>query len=367
MKPQKILVTGEQLFLNRHRLLFDSLATHVEQLDCLAIGHLYEPRALRRVVRLAYCLSTGTSLSNSDGFFKNAKAFATRSKRIEKRIQQLESKPDLVLHIFALCCPFWEESDIPYAIYLDYTMALSARNHPPFAPFRSERGLSEWIDCERKAYRQAKYIFTMSNVVKSSLIEDYDIDASKITVVGSSGNRQEIEKSAKVFGSKQLLFNGSDFDRKGGVLVLETFKKLRQILPDAKLVIIGKDLNIDEDGIDNPGIIKSTSELRDLFLGSDLVFAPALCDPFPTFILEGMTYGVPAIVSDKDGMPEIVKHEQSGLVISDRNPDLVAREIANLLGDSQRLCSMSLRSKERIKQKFNWQAIAENMSAILLT
>jgi glycogen synthase len=366
MAVNRILVTGEELFLNRHKLLFDSLSERVDELTCLPIGHLYEPQLFRRMMRLVYCLSTGTSLSNSDGFFKNAKAFVTRSQRIESQINSLDATPDLVLHIFALCCPFWNASDIPYAIYLDYTMALAAKNHPPFAPFRSTQALAEWVDCERQAYQRAKYIFTMSDVVKSSAIDDYGVDPQKIVVVGSSGNCQEVEPAEKSFGSKQILFNGSDFDRKGGELVLATFKQLQRKIPEAKLVIIGKKLDLNEDGVETPGIVKSTSELRDLFLGSDLVFAPATCDPFPTFVLEAMSYGVPCVVSDRDGMPEIVEDGKTGMVLHHRNADIAATEIERLLTDRQTLSSMSQQGKNRIKTRFNWNKIANDIADILL-
>jgi glycogen synthase len=366
MAVNRILVTGEELFLNRHKLLFDSLSVRVDELACLPIGHLYEPQLFRRMMRLAYCLSTGTSLSNSDGFFKNAKAFVTRSLRIESQIKRLDPTPDLVLHIFALCCPFWNVSDIPYAIYLDYTTALAVKNHPPFVPFRSASALNEWLDCERQAYQRAKYIFTMSEVVKSSAIEDYGVDPQKITVVGSSGNRQEAEPAEKSFGSKQILFNGSDFERKGGELVLATFKQLKHKIPEAKLVIIGKKLDINEAGVENPGIIKSASELRDLFLGSDLVFAPATCDPFPTFVLEAMSYGVPAVVSDRDGMPEIVEDGKTGIVLNHRNANLAAEQIEQLLSDRLTLLSMSQQGKHRITTRFNWKKIANDIADILL-
>ena len=261
-----------------------------------------------------------------------------------------------------MCCPFWNKSTIPYGMYLDYTMALADRNYRPWAPFKTRKELELWLDCERKAYRDAKYLFTMSNVVKSSLIQDYDIEAEKITVVGSSGNCQESDRDRKTFGSKQILFNGSDFQRKGGELVLETFQKVRKILPDAKLVIIGKKLGINEEGVEDKGIITSPSVLRNLFLNSDLVLAPGICDPFPTFLLEAMNYGVPCVVSANDGMPEIVTHSKDGFVISQRNSHLFADTIVNLLCNNQTLEYMSANAKSKIKTRFNWDTIASIIS-----
>jgi glycogen synthase len=54
--------------------------------------------------------------------------------------------------------------------------------------------------------------------------------------------------------------------------------------------------------------------MRELFLSSDLVLAPSRCDPFPTFLIEAMNFGLPCVASDVDGLPEIVEHEVTGLV-----------------------------------------------------
>lgn len=207
----------------------------------------------------------------------------------------------------------------------------------------------------------------MSNLVKSSLVEDYRIKPDKITVVGSSGNVQEPYEGEKTFGSKQILFNGSDFERKGGDLVLAAFNQVKTALPEAKLVIIGKKLAIRENGVDNPGHISSPSEMRNLFLKTDLVVAPARCDPFPTFLMEAMSYGVPCIVSARDGMPEIIDNGVSGVVIDQPAPDLLAHQIINLLCDIPLLTSMSYNARHKVKTRFNWNDIAKNISQVLST
>ncbi len=359
---KKIVVTGDALFLNRYKFLFTALSSYFERLDLIKIGEIYEPKIFNKFMKLVYCTTNGVSPKNADGYNKNNKAFIALSKKVEEKIYKLEHTPDFVFHVFGMCCPFWNKSTIPYGMYLDYTMALADRNYRPWAPFKTRKELELWLDCERKAYRDAKYLFTMSNVVKSSLIQDYDIEAEKITVVGSSGNCQESDRDRKTFGSKQILFNGSDFQRKGGELVLETFQKVRKILPDAKLVIIGKKLGINEEGVEDKGIITSPSVLRNLFLNSDLVLAPGICDPFPTFLLEAMNYGVPCVVSANDGMPEIVTHSKDGFVISQRNSHLFADTIVNLLCNNQTLEYMSANAKNKIKTRFNWDTIASIIS-----
>lgn len=298
-------------------------------------------------------------------YSKTQVSFISNSKKIEHKIRQLEYVPDFIFHVFGLYCPLWNKVDIPYVMYLDYTMALAKKNWPLWVPFINHREYETWIYCEGKAYKRAHHLFSMSNLVKSSLIEDYGIEANQITVVGSSGNFLEPYEGEKMFGNKQILFNGSDFKRKGGDLVLEAFKKVKQALPEARLVIIGKKLSIHEDGIDNPGRISSHLDMRDLFLKSDLVVAPGYCDPFPTFLMEAMNYGVPCIVSANDGMPEIVDNEVNGIVIHQPTSDLLANHIINLLGNISILKTMSQNARHKVKTKFNWNVIAKNILQVL--
>ncbi len=361
MDIKKVVVTGDAIFLDRYRNLFIAISDNCEQLDYLP----YSLNEAKLSNFLKKVLPTSLIPKANKLFRKNRKTFISKSQQMESRIRQLEYTPDLVIHLFGMYSPFADKFDIPYVMYLDYTMALAAKNWSPWAPFNNPQELELWLACEHQAYERCHHIFPMSNVVKTSLIEDYGIAPEKITVVGASGNFTEAYQGEKTFGSKQILFNGSDFERKGGDLVLAAFKKVKQALPDAKLVIIGKKIAIAEDGIENPGHIASPSQLRDLFLKTDLVVAPAYCDPFPVFLMDAMNYGVPCSVSAKDGMPEIVEHKVNGIVIPDLKAEIIADNIIHLLSNISVLKSMSERAREQMKIKLNWDNIAKNILQIL--
>jgi glycosyltransferase involved in cell wall biosynthesis len=71
-----------------------------------------------------------------------------------------------------------------------------------------------------------------------------------------------------------------------------------------------------------------------------------------------MNFGVPCVTSDADGMPEIVAHEVTGLVISDVSGTQLAVEVVSLLNDPQRLVSMSRSARERASEKFSSANVA---------
>ena len=363
MEIKNVLVTGEACFLDRHQFLFKFLSNHFEHLNFLPRPiEWYEAKLPRTVLKGLLTLRTGDLNRANAVFQKNKTAFVMKSQRAERDIQQLNNPPDLVFQVFGTYSPFWNHSEIPYVMYLDYTTALAEKNWPGWATFLDKRSRDAWFEGERLAYARAKHIFCMNQVTKDSLVQDYAIPPKAITVVGSSGDFQEPYTGEKTFGGHQLLFNGSDFDRKGGNLVLAAFREVRQAIPDAKLVIVGKTLTSDEAGVFNPGYITSRSQMHQLFLETDLVIAPASCDPFPTFLMEAMNYGVPCVVSNRDGMPEIVNHSINGMVIDSLNAKQLAKTIIALLNDLKTLNLMSKAARQKIKTELRWDTIANEIT-----
>jgi len=362
MEIKNVLVTGEPCFLDRHQFLFKSLSNHFEQIRFLPRqSEWYEAKLPRTALKGLLKLRTGDLNRANAVFQKNKTAFVMKSQRAERDIQQLDDPPDLVFQVFGTYSPFWNHSEIPYVMYLDYTTALAEKNWPSWATFLNYRSRDAWFECEQLAYARAKHIFCMSQVVKDSLVQDYAIPPQTITVVGSSGDFQEPYAGEKTFGRHQLLFNGSDFDRKGGDLVLAAFREVRQAIPDAKLAIVGKTLMSDEVGVYNPGYITSRSQMHQLFLETDLVIAPASCDPFPTFLMEAMNYGVPCVVSNRDGMPEIVDHLLSGVVIDKLTPSSLAAIVIDLLNHPAQLDLMSQAARHKIKVRLNWDTVVNTI------
>ena len=105
--------------------------------------------------------------------------------------------------------------------------------------------------------------------------------------------------------------------------------------------------------------------MHQLFLETDLVIAPASCDPFPTFLMEAMNYGVPCVVSNRDGMPEIVNHAVNGMVIDSLNAEHLAKTIVELLNAPQTLALMSKSARQKMKMELNWNAIAHQIAQVL--
>lgn len=130
--------------------------------------------------------------------------------------------------------------------------------------------------------------------------------------------------------------------------------------------MIGRKLDVQQEGIENPGEINSLEAMRQLFLQTDLVVAPGRCDPFPCFVIEAMNYGIPCIVSPQDGMPEIVDYGKSGIVVESLTANALAETMINLLTNPAALALFSQKARRKVATELNPQQVAQKMLEVLM-
>ncbi len=365
---KNLIVTGDRNFFTQKRfsLLFDALATHVDTVERVSVENLYDAKWLKKtakqvIKRLPFPIQTAGKAS---AMRKNKASFIKQSQQCERQIRSLNTAPYFVFLLFSMYRPFWICFDIPFSMYLDYTMALAHRTWQPWAPFAHEDDFLAWQACESTAYQQAACIFTFSRLVKQSLIEDYGVESHKIFAVGASGQFLDPYKGAKRFGSDRILFNASNFERKGGKLVIAAFQKIKAAIPTAELIIIGEKLDLKTDpGIHNLGVVSGPRAMQQLFLDCDILLAPALCEPYGQLLVEALNYGLPCVVSNVGGMPEIIDHDINGLVLTELTSDCLANAVISLLQNIHRLERYSAAGRQKVKEQLNWLSIAEKMQA----
>jgi glycogen synthase len=354
----RIAVTGEGWFLDRYRGLTDELAKRASAVDVVRSGNLMTLWRYRVINRLTRGTPfAGLLRRHLQSLDRRVLGYDLRTSQTEAQIKHLPHGPDIVLHIFGSFAPGTTGMAFPYALYLDYTMALAMREWPLWADFSSYAEGEAWLERERDSYSRAMIIFTMGERTASSLVEDYGVSRASVQVVGSGGDFSQIYTGTKTFGSRQILFYGSEFERKGGDIVIDAFKLIRARIPDARLVIIGNTRDIQETGIESVGYINDRSEVERYFLSSDIVLAPSRCDPFPGFVIEAMNYGVPCVVTRASGISDVLTHETNALIVDGLRPETIASEAVRLLLDPLALARLSANSRQLVADELNWAAV----------
>ncbi|RKX98516.1 MAG: hypothetical protein DRP55_08140 [Spirochaetes bacterium] len=104
------------------------------------------------------------------------------------------------------------------------------------------------------------------------------------------------------------------------------------------------------------------SVLKELDL---VVHASLNPDPFPTVILEAMAAGRPVIASNCGGVPEMVQHEETGLLFPSGDSDRLAECIRYALSNEEKMRMWGQNARKQAFDKFSIEKYIKNTETIL--
>ena len=159
---------------------------------------------------------------------------------------------------------------------------------------------------------------------------------------------------------------------KGVDILLQSVATLLHELPNLHLLLVGgiKDPLIemlitsfpDKSRLHLTGYRKDATQLATLC--DVTVMASKTREGFPKSVIEAMAQGVPAIVTNVGGMPELVGHGSAGIVVAPANIDALAGAIRTLYNDRARARELGSLGQRRIKDVFNVNSTIEKMHDI---
>jgi len=292
------------------------------------------------------------------------------SREIARRIEPRDLEGGLlqiggIFHLRALVPP-----GTRICSYHDGNIA-QARKSPYFPAGISASRIARAMDYERRVYDSLDRIYTMSEYLRQSFIDDFGVPAAKVAVIGAGVNVDGIpDVRARDFGTQRILFVGVDFHRKGGPDVLEAFATVRRALPRAELHIVGPatlDIPADQrSGVTMHGFLaKSEPEgrarMETLWRTASLFVMPSLYEPFGIAPLEAMLYGMPCLLSNAWAFPEMVSPGVNGDLVPARDAVALAEAMIRLLGDPDGLERMGAAGRERVVRDFTWPAVVRKL------
>jgi len=167
-----------------------------------------------------------------------------------------------------------------------------------------------------------------------------------------------------------ILFLAYIVKRKGLDYLLKAVEIIKRRIPDVKLLIAG-------DGPDKDYYMKMTNDLHlnetvqflgniphyqtpEIFSRAQIYVLPSLCEPFGMSIIEAMATGLPVIVTNAGGAPEVVGEHNKNFIVPPRDAQTLADKIIELLLDIDKCKTIGKDNREFAVRNYDWRLIAGN-------
>lgn len=260
--------------------------------------------------------------------------------------------------------PFWKKpKDQFHYIYCDSTWNLW-HTYSTLKHLYSKKiaYISEKLD--KLAFDQATHIFCTSRYVKENLIQHYQIDPSKITVVGTGAGIIKPYTGPKDYSNQKILFAAKGrFQDKGGDLVLEAFSKIVKRLPNLQLSIVGQNdytRTIQHPNITTYGFVP-VEKMQELFNTHSLFVMPALNEPWGLVYIEAMLCKMPIIGLNRNSFPELSDYGKCGIGLEKADSTQLAEVLHTLISDPGKLEKMGSHGQSYAMNTFTWENTTEKI------
>lgn len=229
----------------------------------------------------------------------------------------------------------------------------------------------QWvIDKEDEEFKEADYVFALSEIAKRSMIE-CGVKKEKIRVNNCGVNLRNFKKIKKNDTTFRIIFCGSFTLRKGPQYLLKAFMELS--LPNSELVLLGGD----PENSEITKILKrfksnsikyikpvNQKELYKIYSNCSIMVLPSIADGFGMVVPQAMACGLPVIVTENVGAADIVNESITGNIGPIRDVDFIKKKILELYEDNDLHNYMSMNALQAVTN-LTWDQYGDRLKDIL--
>lgn len=152
----------------------------------------------------------------------------------------------------------------------------------------------------------------------------------------------------------------------------ETFIQAAALIPNAYFFIIGE--GHEREAL-NQQLTTNNLQQRFFIIGPtgndaqylkafDIFVMSSIKEGLPYILLEAMAAELPIVVTEAGGMPEVIKNHENGLMVSQKNPKLLAKSICGLLTNKNIAAELGKSAKLAVQNKFGLHKMISETSSL---
>ena len=102
---------------------------------------------------------------------------------------------------------------------------------------------------------------------------------------------------------------------------------------------------------------RSWDDAMKIIKSSQVVVVPSRMESLPTTVKEAFYLNVPVVATNVGGIPELVKDNETGILVPSENPDRLADAVNELLSDKQKAKRLANNGNKFVKSNMTWDII----------
>lgn len=244
-----------------------------------------------------------------------------------------------------------------------------------------ENGLVKRIAQRLTALLFTDRIIAISRAVKISLIES-GVPADMITIIY---NGIDLSKFDAIEPSlREELGLDSDVPivgivarlvpEKGYEYAISAFYHVLKAYPSARMIIVG-DGPLDESlrkmcvklGIkDSVFFMGYRKRVENLVADFDVFVLPSVSEGLGLALLEAMALGKPVIGTEVGGIPEVIKHNVNGFLVTPGNDKYLTESIIEILSNKERAKTFGVKARNTVNRKFSSKTMIEKTEKVYM-
>ena len=273
---------------------------------------------------------------------------------------------------------------------------VSAHSLEPLRPWKAEQlgggyRLSSWV--EKTAYEAADAIIAVSNGMRADVLAAYPlISPAKVHTIYNGIDTElyqpdrhtdVLEELGVDLGRPYVTFVGRITRQKG---VPHLLAAARQLTPEVQLVLLAGAADTPELKAETDALLATLhAERSGVYVVSEMLprekvaqvlthaavfVCPSVYEPLGIVNLEAMACETAVVASDVGGIPEVVLDGQTGTIVhydaanTDRFEADIAAAVNELIADTPKRERYGLAGRERARENFGWDAIAQQTKAL---
>jgi glycosyltransferase involved in cell wall biosynthesis len=232
----------------------------------------------------------------------------------------------------------------------------------------------------------ADILLAVSNRIEEFAVLTERVDHEKIKVILNGVELpapDQISETARVWIREEIgvrenqpvvLSVGRFKMQKGHTYLLQAIPKVLKDLPETHFVFAGDgplraelEQEADQLGIKHAvHFLGIRNDVPDLLAAADVFVLPSLWEGMSMAMLEAMAAGVAVVVTDVEGIDNVIQNQEEGLVVPSRSPRALAKALLRVLKDEGLREKLGAAARKKIAADFSLEEMCQQYERVFM-